>query len=433
MHHELPERLDLEWYRKSAKELVRAFRQGDDDARSRVVEAIGERASVQLSDAYHVVAAEHGFASWADFKRWVETREPEPRVGRIGREPIATHEERARALVAEVRAGRDGPLRRVRAFLPRYEGGAIGLRDAKVVVAREYGFPSWRDLAYHQQKAIDTHEARPSGELGGAYDLMLADDVDGLRALLEQKPYLVHERYHGAASTLLEALTQPENAHLATRAAEVLVEFGSELDVPLNLAACFNRVELVALLLEAGARHDATDIWAITPLQSAVYHGSREAGDLLAEVEITPNALYLAAGAGRVDRLSAWFDAGGNLRPEAMSLRANLADVGWPPAPPPVDDPQQVLDEAVALAAYSGRIEAIAYLLERGASPSGPAHLGLTGLHFAVVNDRVETARWLVEHGADLEARDEIHHGTPLGWAEHNRKGGAVHQYLARL
>ena len=28
---------------------------------------------------------------------------------------------------------------------------------------------------------------------------------------------------------------------------------------------------------------------------------------------------------------------------------------------------------------------------------------------------RLDVARWLVEHGADLEVRDGIHHGTPLG------------------
>jgi hypothetical protein len=275
MHHELPERLDLEWYRKHAKDLVKAVRAGGE--RERVREAIGDKDGFVLSDAQHVIAVEHGFRNWGDFKRWVETRDPEPPVGRIGRAPISTYEERAQALVEEVRAGRDGALRRVRAFLPRYGGGEIALRDAKVVVAREYGFPTWRDLVRYQQKAIDTYEERPTGALGEAYDLMDRHDVESLRALLERKPHLVHERYHGAGSTLLEALTQPENAHLSTRTAEVLIELSSELDVPLNLAACFNRVELVKILLAAGARQDSTEIWGITPMQTAVYHGSREA------------------------------------------------------------------------------------------------------------------------------------------------------------
>ena len=42
MHHELPARLDLEWYRKQAKELVRAWRERDPEAVERVEEALGE-------------------------------------------------------------------------------------------------------------------------------------------------------------------------------------------------------------------------------------------------------------------------------------------------------------------------------------------------------------------------------------------------------
>src|SRR5206468_11393005 len=103
MHHELPARLDLEWYRKQAKELVRGWREREPDAVERVEEALGERAHDRfgLSDAQWVIAAEHGYRSWADFKRWVETREPEPPVGRIGRRPVGWYEERALMLAAE--------------------------------------------------------------------------------------------------------------------------------------------------------------------------------------------------------------------------------------------------------------------------------------------------------------------------------------------
>src|SRR5579884_1767640 len=86
MHHELPARLDFEWYRKQAKELVREFRAGDPEAVERVEDAMGERAHRRfaLTDAQWVIASEHGHKSWAQFKHWVETRESEPPVGRIG-------------------------------------------------------------------------------------------------------------------------------------------------------------------------------------------------------------------------------------------------------------------------------------------------------------------------------------------------------------
>ena len=103
MHHELHARLDLDWYRKQAKELVRGWREREPDAVERVAEALGERAHDRfgLSDAQWVIAAEHGHRSWAEFRRWVETHEPEPPVGRIGRQPVEWYEERARTLMLE--------------------------------------------------------------------------------------------------------------------------------------------------------------------------------------------------------------------------------------------------------------------------------------------------------------------------------------------
>jgi hypothetical protein len=91
MHHELPAPLDLEWYRKQAKTLVRDYRAGDADTVARVEEGLGDRAAerFRLSDAQWLIAREHGHGSWATFARWVAAREPEPPVGRIGRQPVA--------------------------------------------------------------------------------------------------------------------------------------------------------------------------------------------------------------------------------------------------------------------------------------------------------------------------------------------------------
>ena len=76
MHHELPARPDLEWYRKDAKALVGAFGAGEPGAVARAEEALGERAHdrFRLSDAQWVIAQEHGFRSWAEFAYGVETR-----------------------------------------------------------------------------------------------------------------------------------------------------------------------------------------------------------------------------------------------------------------------------------------------------------------------------------------------------------------------
>jgi hypothetical protein len=72
MQQELPARPDLEHYRKEAKALVRAYGGGDPQALTRAEAVLGARSRFKLSDAQYVIAVEHGYASWAEFKRACE-------------------------------------------------------------------------------------------------------------------------------------------------------------------------------------------------------------------------------------------------------------------------------------------------------------------------------------------------------------------------
>jgi hypothetical protein len=56
---ELPERPNLQHYRREAKVLLRAYRAGDGSARARAAAVLGERERFQLSDAQFVLAREH--------------------------------------------------------------------------------------------------------------------------------------------------------------------------------------------------------------------------------------------------------------------------------------------------------------------------------------------------------------------------------------
>jgi Ankyrin repeats (3 copies) len=100
--------------------------------------------------------------------------------------------------------------------------------------------------------------------------------------------------------------------------------------------------------------------------------------------------------------------------------RPNLADVGWPPAPPRSDDRQTLLDEALGHAAHNGRDEAVEWLLAHGADVDGATYLGMTPLHFAAQFGRASTVRLLLEHGGDPTLRDRIHDGAPIDWARHS-------------
>jgi hypothetical protein len=64
--------------------------------------------------------------------------------------------------------------------------------------------------------------------------------------------------------TLLSAAAQPEAGNVPREVVDALIEVGAELDVPLNLAACFNKAEMVGWLLDAGADAAATPICSRT-------------------------------------------------------------------------------------------------------------------------------------------------------------------------
>jgi hypothetical protein len=78
---------------------------------------------------------------------------------------------------------------------------------------------------------------------------------------------------------------------------------------------------------------------------------------------------------------------------------------------------------ALVFAAQLGHAEIVRLLLEAGEDPNRfnpPAsHTHSTPLHQAALAGHLSVVRTLVEHGARLDIRDTLWHGTPLGWAEH--------------
>jgi len=94
------------------------------------------------------------------------------------------------------------------------------------------------------------------------------------------------------------------------------------------------------------------------------------------------------------------------------------------PSPPPAPEPQPspILD--LWTAAFQGNLEAIKRHIAAGAeinapfiAPGIPAS-GATPLHLAVLAGQREVVRYLVEQGADLNAKaKDAHGGTPLHWA----------------
>ncbi|HEU5421172.1 MAG TPA: ankyrin repeat domain-containing protein [Streptosporangiaceae bacterium] len=160
--------------------------------------------------------------------------------------------------------------------------------------------------------------------------------------------------------------------------------------------------ELAGLLLDYGAAPDEPGWDGRTPYQQAVRTGQDQVAELLARhgASTTLSAAdeFLAA-CRRADRAAATavLDA-------TPGLAAQLT----------VED-HQILTSA----AGHGHTAAVHLMLDLGFPPgtrSGQDD-GATALHLAAAAGSTSTVRLLLEHGADIEARDTTWHSTPLEWA----------------
>ncbi len=220
-HSELPAHPDLEYYRKQAKHLLRSYEAGDVAAQDRAAEVLGDRAAERflLSDAQFVLAQEHGFRTWAEFRADIQSQRatsnrPVSHLWGGAREYASW----ADSLLTDLRRGDPGALRRLRANVPRYaaatDASTAELRDVRLIIARELGFPTWRELVEAAEKsqrdAAERQERwrrmRPEAEA------LLAGDTGRLAQLTA-----------GQADTLLRMLARREL--LGTK-------LGEELGVP---------------------------------------------------------------------------------------------------------------------------------------------------------------------------------------------------------
>ena len=91
----------------------------------------------------------------------------------------------------------------------------------------------------------------------------------------------------------------------------------------------------------------------------------------------------------------------------------------------PVDATDSIGRTALHIAANNGRLEAVQYLLQRGASVDVPNNHKNTALHCAAVYGHAAVARELALHGADPRLTDQDGE-TPLQFAEEEGHGAAI-------
>jgi hypothetical protein len=139
----------------------------------------------------------------------------------------------AKQLVRGVAAGNAAALARVRAQLPDH-APPLSRRDAQLVIAREHGFPGWRDLIREVYNRLGQGLEWAAIEAGRA---IRNDDAERLERLLKEFPALSSWRNDFGASLL--SLTHPfrdsfeaevEKVETRPACAEKLLDAGAGVD-----------------------------------------------------------------------------------------------------------------------------------------------------------------------------------------------------------
>ena len=270
-------------------------------------------------------------------------------------------------------------------------------------------------------------------EYDQALELIESNDLEGLEKHVESFPELVCIVEDGA--TLLNHAAAANSMECV----ELLLEKGAPADgpflcksTPLHWAASLDLKEICEKLIEAGASLSVTDEGGKggTPLVQALFYGHSETADYLADFEITPRNLRVTAGLGRIDLMEKFFYFNGKLKKQAGKEREWYRANDEFPEKPTTNSDQEILDEALCYACFNNRMEAVEFLIEKGAEPNNKPFYA-TALHFAVAKDNIEMVDFLLEKGADPLIVDDNYKSTPFGWAEWGRSEKMMQHLLS--
>ena len=409
MTTQLPAAPSLEHLRKQAKDLRRS---GPEPLR--------------LSEAQRIVAREYGFASWPRLKAYVDRVSAHPGLTYAFVDDVGYYEDRADGLRSVVAGGLPSGAEIVRTYHPALaqasdaEVQALSVADARLVLAREHGFESWAGFRRHVQGLAESGEP-----FRRAFRAIEARDREALSDLLDRYPGLVSARGTNGNDLLGLAASMACGRGDTSLVSELLAR-GADPNgandrgwTPLHQAGYGNDLRLARLLLEAGAR---TDLSAHgeggTPLAAALFWGHATTADFLAEREVTPHNLRIAAGLGRRDLIDGFVD-GDRLVAAGQARAFYRPHTGFPPWQPS-DNPQEIVDEALVWAAKSDRADVLGRLVELGADIDADPYRG-TALTWAAVNGNVAAVRRLVELGADLDRK------ATFGGPDHGQGVTALH------
>lgn len=389
MSQALPSRPNLDWLRKSARQMLNDRRSQEPDAK--------------LAEVQFALARQYGFSSWRAMKAHIEAQQRDASAG-----AGALADADVAAFLHAVGSGQMAAVRSSLSATPQLVN-AVGPH------------PFWGGRPQALHVSIETSRR-------DMFDVLLAvgADVDGnndgyehcsplMLTVLWKQPEMRQELLaRGAKVGLVEALLFGDDARVAAllrRGKAALPRYAPNGGSILAMARTTYAIDR---LLELGVSRDAKDRWGTAPL---------EAISRLGEEGLPLFRHLLAKG----------FEASAQ-EYARMGDRESLARV--------LDaQPSRVnMDDVFVSAASFGHHELVEWLLTRDANVNARSgDSKWTALHSASWEGDLRMAKILVAAGADLNARDTEHNGTPASFARvaievtNNPACRAVAEYLEGL
>ena len=345
----------------------------------------------------------------------------------------------AKDLTRDYRAGDSAALTRLRAHKSNISETTgehpATLADAQHCLAREYGFESWPKLKRHvllTQRPADFHEPTWGPRTWEFFTAVYEGEKGRVRQMLRDEPWLARAEY----------------AYLQ----------------PLHYAVKGGRIDMVRLLLDAGA-NPLAEGWSGRPLgddtpiarardreQSEIVR-MLEDGATKALPDLPPRPEAPSDSLDEIERAMSKCGHKGDIKGALALLEQHptLAYAG--------------LYEAV----HQGHTKLARLLLERGADPTKPWRwscwltplmhslrhdrpnyemasmlmdhgvtandangMGMTILHILVGLGTPAAVLWILDHGADINRRDNEFESTPLAWAARVGRAEMIELLLSR-
>ena len=401
------------------------------------MEDVAVRQEMALHDAQFVIAREQGFASWTKLKAYAEPS-PHTRHTRLFVTDVQWITDRVHGLLRTRQSAGPAALEQIREWHPRFSvcsdeeirQAPFTEADARLVYAREHGFDTWDDLTQRVNLLASNSSDETTEPFLAAFRALQAGDVAALNALLRRNQRLAKERGTNG-NTLLNlavSIAAKANRNVGLALVEALVAAGADVNdsndrgwTPLHQAAYSNQCDIAAVLIHCGADLEAEAHGSGgTPLIAALFWGHREVADLLGHHSAAPGNLRVAAGLGNKELLERCFSGESTLTPEACAARGFYRPHSGFPDWRLSANPQEVLDEALVWASKTGRTEVLPRLVRAGARLDADPYRG-TPLIWAAVCNRIETAAWLIDHGASID------HKATFGGLTHGQGITALH------